>query len=112
MVAKRDIQIPDTACRVPTYADIYHLPNDTGDCRYESATTFDIYSHYCGGYFSDRVRVQSNFIYTLWRGGSSPISFTRAYIETQNHVVETLIAQTQTATAQAPTGTFMPAPSS
>ena len=33
-------------------------------------------------------------------GQPSPISFTRAYIETQNHIVEAQIHQTQTATAE------------
>ncbi len=52
-------------------------------------------------------------------GRSYPISLTVEYIETQNHIIETLISQTQTATAQAPTataqvptGTFTPVPSS
>jgi len=45
-------------------------------------------------------------------GKPSPLSFTRAYIETQNHIVETLISQTQTATAQALVGTFTPVPPS
>ncbi len=45
-------------------------------------------------------------------GRSYPISLTVEYIEAQNHAVETLISQTQTATAQAPTGTFTPTDSS
>ena len=45
-------------------------------------------------------------------GRSYPISLTVKYIEAQNHLVETLISQTQTATAQGPKGTFTNTPSS
>jgi hypothetical protein len=46
------------------------------------------------------------FIQLMWFAGYSedqppPLSLTRAYIETQNHIVETQISQTQTATAKA-----------
>ena len=45
------------------------------------------------------------FIQLMWfadysEGQPPPLSFTRAYIETQNRIVETLIHQTETASAE------------